>query len=246
MTPGGRQAKAPALYDQLNTFPCVLLDVFTERPLAGNPLAVVFDADALDEARMQAIAREFNLSETVFVLPAENPMHSAHLRIFTPLRELPFAGHPTVGTAVALARRIADGNPERHEQMLVLEEGVGPIRCGVFIKGERGGHAIFNVAQVPEVLPVNSDRDEVAAALGLVPGEIGFENHQPSAFAAGLPYTFVPVRDLETIARVQPAPPAAIGGRRRIDRCRLRRPPPNGGRGQSLPRPHVRAGPRLR
>ena len=181
-------------------YPYVVLDVFTERPLAGNALAVVFDADGLDEARMQAIAREFNLSETVFVLPAENPMHSARLRIFTPVRELPFAGHPTIGTAVALACRVADGDPERHEQMMVLEEGVGPIRCGVFIKGEQSGHAIFDVPQVPEALPVKSDRDEVAAALGLVPGEIGFENHQPSAFTAGLPYTFVPVRDLATIA----------------------------------------------
>lgn len=187
-------------------YPYVVLDVFTERPLAGNALAVVFDADALDEARMQAVAREFNLSETVFVLPAENPMHSARLRIFTPQRELPFAGHPTVGTAVALARHIADGDPERHEQMLVLEEGVGAIRCGVFIKGERSGHAIFDVAKAPEALTVESDRDEIAAALGLLPAEIGFENHQPSAFTAGLPYTFVPVRDLATIARVRPAP----------------------------------------
>ena len=196
-------------------YPYVVLDVFTERPLAGNALAVVFDAGELDDARMQAIAREFNLSETVFVLPAENPMHSAHLRIFTPLRELAFAGHPTVGTAVALARCVADGNPERHEQMLVLEEGIGAIRCGVFIKGERSGHAIFDAVKVPEALSVEADREQMAAALGLLPGEIGFENHQPSAFTAGLPYTFVPVRDLATIARVQPAPErlsAIVGG----------------------------------
>ncbi len=103
-----------------------ILDVFTDTPLAGNPLAVVPDADGLSDEQMQAIAREFNLSETVFLLPPENPVHSAQIRIFTPIEEMPFAGHPTVGTAVFLA---LEGNA--HEVMLVLEERVGPIRCGV-------------------------------------------------------------------------------------------------------------------
>ena len=83
--------------------PYAILDVFTDTPLSGNPLAVVLDAEGLDGDRMQAIAREFNLSETVFVLPPESPRHRARLRIFTPGRELPFAGHPTVGSAVLLA-----------------------------------------------------------------------------------------------------------------------------------------------
>ena len=73
-----------------------LLDVFTDAPLTGNPLAVVLDAEDLDDARMQAIAREFNLPETVFVRDPRDPVNSAALRIFTPVRELPFAGHPTV------------------------------------------------------------------------------------------------------------------------------------------------------
>ena len=81
----------------------VTLDVFTEQRLAGNPLAVVLDAEGLDTAAMQAIAQEFNLSETVFVMPPTEARHRASLRIFTPGRELPFAGHPTVGTAVLLA-----------------------------------------------------------------------------------------------------------------------------------------------
>ena len=80
----------------------VTLDVFTDRALAGNPLAVVLDAEGLDTAAMQTIAGEFNLSETVFVLPPDEARHRARLRIFTPGRELPFAGHPTVGTAVLL------------------------------------------------------------------------------------------------------------------------------------------------
>ncbi len=187
-------------------YPYVVLDVFTGRPLCGNPLAVVFDAAEFDETRMQAIAREFNLSETAFVLPAQNPVHSARLRIFTASRELPFAGHPTVGAAVALAYRAADGNPQRYEQVVVLEEEIGPVRCGVFMKGARAGHAIFDAPRVPQSLAGEPDRDAIAAALGLIPAEIGFENHRPSTFTAGLAFTFVPVRDLAAIARLRPAP----------------------------------------
>src|SRR5688572_11443131 len=106
-----------------------ILDVFTDRPLAGNPLAVVLDADGLDDGQMQAIAREFNLSETVFVLPAEKAHHSAQIRIFTPNKELPFAGHPTVGTAVLLALRARAENNGLEETVLMLEEKVGPVRC---------------------------------------------------------------------------------------------------------------------
>src|SRR5215831_11940579 len=105
----------------------VTLDVFTERRFAGNPLAVVLDAHGLDGAAMQAIAREFNLAETVFVLPPADPRHRARLRIFTPARELPFAGHPTVGTAVLLGQM--DGGAGRRD--MVLEEGVGAVPCQV-------------------------------------------------------------------------------------------------------------------
>jgi trans-2,3-dihydro-3-hydroxyanthranilate isomerase len=191
-----------------------VLDVFTDAPLAGNPLAVVLDADGIDDARMQAIAREFNLSETVFVLPPENPMHSARIRIFTPGAELPFAGHPTVGTAVYLAhQRLAAGTSDGGdaEAVLVLEEAVGPVRCGVFVKGRHSpaaGHAVFDVPRVPEPIPARLDREALAAALGLLPAEIGFENHQPTVFSAGAPYLFVPVRDIDTIARA-----AAVPGR---------------------------------
>ena len=82
----------------------VTADVFTDQPFGGNPLAVLPDARGLDDALMQKIAREFNLSETVFVLPPEAPAHTRRLRIFTPTTEVPFAGHPTVGTALVLAR----------------------------------------------------------------------------------------------------------------------------------------------
>src|SRR6266702_2655107 len=80
------------------------VDVFTDRKFGGNPLAVVSDARGLSTEQMQAIAAEFNLAETTFVLPPKDPAHTAHVRIFTPKAEMPFAGHPNVGTAFALAR----------------------------------------------------------------------------------------------------------------------------------------------
>jgi trans-2,3-dihydro-3-hydroxyanthranilate isomerase len=100
----------------------VTLDVFTNKRFAGNPLAVVLDPQGLDAATMQAIAREFNLVEAVFVLPPADPAHRARLRIFTPATELPFAGHPTVGTAVLLGR--IDGGFDRRQ--IVVEEALDP------------------------------------------------------------------------------------------------------------------------
>src|SRR5690554_7241025 len=108
-----------------------VLDVFTNRVLAGNPLAVVLDGEGLSDERMQAIAREFNLSETVFVLPPDKPAHSARVRIFTPGRELPFAGHPTVGTAILLAVERFGSGSGGQEAVVVLEENIGDVRCGV-------------------------------------------------------------------------------------------------------------------
>jgi trans-2,3-dihydro-3-hydroxyanthranilate isomerase len=105
---------------------------------------------------------------------------------------------------VAVLRRIAADDPERHEQVLVLEAPVGAIRCGVFLRGEREGHAIFDVKQTPQEISDGLDRDAIAAALSLVPAEIGFENHRPTAFSAGLPFVFVPVRDLLVMAKVAP------------------------------------------
>ncbi|HZP20717.1 MAG TPA: PhzF family phenazine biosynthesis protein [Bauldia sp.] len=182
-----------------------ILDVFTDRPLAGNPLAVVLDGDGLDDGAMQAIAREFNLSETVFVTAPAEPRHSAAVRIFTTAREMPFAGHPTVGAAVLLAARPRGGRPVRPETMLVLEEKVGPVRCGVTLREDAGGgHAIFDLPKLPEEAGKPPSDDMIAAALGLTPAEIGFENHRPGIYSAGVRYTFVPVRDLSVIGRAAP------------------------------------------
>jgi trans-2,3-dihydro-3-hydroxyanthranilate isomerase len=179
-----------------------VFDVFTERALAGNPLAVVLDADGLDDAAMQAIAREFNLSETVFVRPAENPAHTARVRIFTPGKELPFAGHPTVGAAICLARE-RFGASGRHEAMVVLEEEVGPVRCGVRLD-DGAGFAEFDCPKLPERAGEPAAKERIAAALGVKPTDVGFENHFASVWSAGVPYHFVPVRGMAALAASSP------------------------------------------
>ena len=134
-------------------------------------------------------------------------MHSAAIRIFTPARELPFAGHPTVGTAVLLGLDRSATGAGNGPMVLVLEEEVGPVRCGVTLASGRTGHAIFDLPKLPAEGGPAPGREALAAALSLIPGEVGFENHVPTVFDAGLPFVLVPVRDLEAIgkARVNPA-----------------------------------------
>jgi trans-2,3-dihydro-3-hydroxyanthranilate isomerase len=180
----------------------VTLDVFTREPLAGNPLAVVLDSDGLDAGQMQRIAREFNLSETVFLFAPEDSRHRARLRIFTPGRELPFAGHPTVGTAVLLALRGVDNGTDA--AAFGLEETVGVISCVAEIQGERQGYARFRVPRLPEIWGEGRDVPEAAWALGLDPTDIGFDRHLPSRHSGGVPYDLVPVRSLEAIAQAKP------------------------------------------
>lgn len=177
-------------------------DVFTETALAGNPLAVVFDASGLDDAAMQRIAGEFNLSETAFVLPAEQPVHSARVRIFTPRLELPFAGHPTVGTAIALAENAASAGDGERSAIVVLEEAVGPVRCAV-TAGNGSAFAEFDLPRLPEPFQFEVDREAIAAALGISYFDVGFENHVIGAWSAGVPYVCVPVANLKAAAEVK-------------------------------------------
>lgn len=176
-----------------------VFDVFAEKALAGNPLAVVHDCEGLNDARMQAIAREFNLSETVFIFPPSNPAHEAAVRIFTPDYELPFAGHPTVGAAVSLARRRNTG--DEADRLVALEEKVGIVRCGVIL-GDNSAFAEFDLPRLPEKLDIRIEKEEAAAAIGLGTHEIGFENHVPGIWSAGTPYLLVPVHNLIAAAKV--------------------------------------------
>jgi len=178
----------------------VTLDVFTQKRFAGNPLAVVLEPDGLDTAAMQTIAREFNLSETVFVFPPEDKANRARLRIFTPGRELPFAGHPTVGTAVLLGR--IDGGAG--EQGIALEEKIGLVPCRVTATGAERGRATFALPRLPEIAGEASDNAIIAAALGISPGEIGAGGWAVQRWSAGNPFTIVPVSSLEAVAKSRP------------------------------------------
>lgn len=156
-----------------------VLDVFTERRFGGNPLAVVLEADALTAADMQAIAREFNLSETVFVLKATSPGHTAKVRIFTPSQEVPFAGHPTLGTAVLLAELRNSAVRGEHDAIIALEEQIGSVRVGVRLKVGAAHFGEFDAPSLPGPVQPMTEPEEIAAALGLIPSEITFENHKP-------------------------------------------------------------------
>ena len=185
-----------------------IYDVFTDTKLAGNPLAVVFDGDDLSDAAMQAITREMNLSETVFVCRSSNPAHSASLRIFTPGRELPFAGHPTVGTAIALAERSHASHGGDLDLVCVLEEKVGPVRCAVRLRQQQASFAEFDLPRKSQQVTLPLDKVGIAQALGLQPSELGFENHVPSLWSAGVPFLTIPVRDIGTAGRVEFDPQA--------------------------------------
>jgi trans-2,3-dihydro-3-hydroxyanthranilate isomerase len=180
------------------------LDVFTDTALAGNPLAVVLDSDGLDDARMQAIAREFNLSETVFVFEPRDPINTARLRIFTPGRELSFAGHPTVGTAVLLAQLRAPELLARQDLRVVLEEKVGDIVCIARHRPSKTPAAYFTLPRLPEPFGEAPPAETLARLLGLEPADIGFGAHLPSAYSAGTPYVFAPIASRAAVAKARP------------------------------------------
>lgn len=151
-------------------------DVFTDTRFGGNQLAIFPDATTLPEADLQAIAAEFNFSEVTFVFPPEDTAHTARVRIFTPTMEIPFAGHPVIGTAIALA-------DAGHGPDMVLELGVGPLPCRV-----ENGTAAFTTAAALETLAM-PDPTLVARALSLQPSDITTETHPPTMATLGLPFT---------------------------------------------------------
>ena len=172
------------------------VDVFTDRPLAGNPLAVFPQADGLSDAQMQAIAREMNLSETTFVTAPEGG-GDARVRIFTPVTELPFAGHPSVGTACTLVRlaRVAAQEPVTR---VILELGVGPTEVDVWVDG--GVPTGAAVHQGPPLFGEEIPRAEAAAVLGLQESDL-HDRLAPRVVATGLAYAIIPLRNPRTLAR---------------------------------------------
>ncbi|KPF70422.1 hypothetical protein IP84_01420 [beta proteobacterium AAP99] len=169
--------------------PYITCDVFTRQRFGGNPLAVVFDADSLDEEAMQRIAREFNYSETSFVLKPAQPAHTARVRIFTPESELPFAGHPTVGTAFAIARERLPGATS-----MLLELPVGVTHIALDATADGPGRVSFESPRNPAMTHTPLKPPTLASMLGLsstslVPGA------PCEIWSCGVPFTMVPLRD---------------------------------------------------
>ncbi len=177
-------------------------DVFTTRQFGGNQLAVFPDARGLDENLMPRIAREFNFSETTFVLPPRDPANTRRVRIFTPGGELPFAGHPTVGTAFVLAT-IGAVPLRGAETRIILEEGVGPVPVAIRAEGGKPGFAQLSVAQLPEVGPPPPAAGDLARVLGLGAADVLDGAVGPQAVSCGVPFLFVPVRDRAALARAR-------------------------------------------
>ena len=180
----------------------VTVDVFADRPFGGNPLAVVLDAGGLSTAQMQAVAGEFNYSETTFVLPPSDPRHTAQVRIFTPRSEVPFAGHPNVGTAFALARAAAGRQLGRD---LVFEEAAGLVSVRLI---EEAGAIVGAELTAPETLSRRDETDTaaVAACLGVDPSAIRIAVHRPLVVSVGLPFL---VAELASRAELRAARPVA-------------------------------------
>lgn len=180
----------------------VTVDVFTERAFGGNPLAVILDGRGVTTAQMQAIAAEFNLAETTFVLPPQDPRHTAQVRIFTPRAEMPFAGHPNVGTAFVLAReRKSQGRPVG--EPLVFEEKAGLVRLDLI----KDGAAVVGARLEPPQPFTRGDDiapDIVAAACSLELGDVETANHAPCIASCGLPIVFAELKTRAALARARP------------------------------------------
>ena len=177
-----------------------LVDVFTDRAFGGNPLAVFLDGNGMSDALMQAIAKEFNLSETTFILPPRDPANDFRVRIFTPAQELPMAGHPTVGTTFVLTRA-GLVRPGVGRTTITLEEGVGPIP--VAIDWKDGQPSFIEMQQpLPEFGSPIEDRAGIAAMLSLEPEAIP-DDLPIQIVSCGVPFLFVPIKSLEAIRRVR-------------------------------------------
>jgi trans-2,3-dihydro-3-hydroxyanthranilate isomerase len=178
------------------------VDVFTDRVFGGNPLAVILDAEGLTSSQMQAIAREFNYSETTFVLPPREVCHTAQVRIFTPRTEVPFAGHPNIGTAVVLAQEIeATGGPPIDR--IAFEEGAGVVAIRLL----RNARTIMGAELIaPKALSTSSSvsAEDAAACLSLAPRDICVSTHAPQVASVGLPFLIAELTSRDALRRAKP------------------------------------------
>src|SRR4029450_9268878 len=189
------------------TYEFVQLDVFTQTPLTGNPLAIFTDARGLDDAEMQALAREMNLSETTFILPrdpATEAQEGKKVRIFTVAEELPFAGHPTLGTALHLyASEAAPNVKESAEIALDLKAGKIPVRFTANSenagRNRVDGQVFGEMRQRDPEFGVTFSRQEVARVIGIAADEIPWPIQSVST---GLPFVIVGIRNQETLANL--------------------------------------------
>jgi trans-2,3-dihydro-3-hydroxyanthranilate isomerase len=178
------------------------LDVFTSTKFCGNPLAVVLGADHLSTEQMQTITKEFNLSETTFVMKPENPEHTARVRIFYPGGEMPFAGHPTLGTAALLAElENRTGGSFETKITLELPAGLTPVKLTRIADRVSG---TFTAPVIPHhiegAMPTVA---QVAKALGLAESEIGFDGHGLANIAGGPRFFYIPVTSRDALARAK-------------------------------------------
>ena len=177
----------------------VTVDVFTEHRFGGNPLAVFPDARGLSDGQMQALAAEFNLSETTFVLPPDNPQNHARVRIFTPRAELPFAGHPNVGTGYVLARREAE--PPEH---LVFEEQAGLVRVHVLRDAVKQITGARISAPKSLSIDVALPEDVIAACAGVSEDDVLTTAHTPLVASVGTSFVIAELASLEALSRASP------------------------------------------
>lgn len=188
----------------MRTFRYHRVDVFTDRPFGGNPLAVFLDGRGLEKAEMQALAREMNLSETAFVVPPTKKDVAAKLRVFTIDRELPLAGHPTVGAAFALA---ASGMLQLREGRTVVpfELGAGVFPVEIEVTGGEVRSA-FMTQREPEFGEPFAERDVIAAALGLTKDQVEVGELQARVVNTGIPWFLIPLNDLKALRAMKPHP----------------------------------------
>jgi trans-2,3-dihydro-3-hydroxyanthranilate isomerase len=176
----------------------ITVDVFTDRAFGGNPLAVVLDAGGLSTEQMQAIASEFNYSETTFVLPPRDKAHDAEVRIFTPVRELPFAGHPNVGTAFVLAQLAREPKPR-----LLFEEKAGLVP--VDIRRERG-RVVSAELTAPQSLTRLSrlSAGDIAGCVSLTAEDVRTDRHEPQVVGVGTPFVVMELHSRDALRRAKP------------------------------------------